>query len=112
MQLSQLQGSKAVREKLDDVEVRDLYDSERRLVEGLVSESMLTTDQIAPHDSRFYFVHSYRVVPTSDADVLATTRYGVPFASMIRAGNVMGAQYHPEKSHAFGMQILRNFASL
>ncbi|MGV3712634.1 imidazole glycerol phosphate synthase subunit HisH [Pseudolysinimonas sp.] len=73
-------------------------------------DDALTAD--LPHDSRFYFVHSYRVVPTSDADVLATTRYGVPFASMIRAGNVMGAQYHPEKSHAFGMQILRNFASL
>ncbi|MBN9606106.1 MAG: imidazole glycerol phosphate synthase subunit HisH [Actinomycetales bacterium] len=65
-----------------------------------------------PDDSRFYFVHSYRVVPDSDADILATTRYGVPFASMIRSGNVMGAQYHPEKSHAFGMQILRNFSTL
>ncbi|PZQ89700.1 MAG: imidazole glycerol phosphate synthase subunit HisH [Leifsonia xyli] len=70
----------------------------------------LTAD--LPPDSRFYFVHSYRVVPESDDDVLATTRYGVPFASMIRSGNVMGAQYHPEKSHAFGMQILRNFAEL
>jgi len=63
-------------------------------------------------DSRFYFVHSYKVVPTSDSDVLALTAYGAPFASMIRSGNVMGAQYHPEKSHAFGMRVLSNFASL
>ncbi|MEO8527443.1 MAG: imidazole glycerol phosphate synthase subunit HisH [Pseudolysinimonas sp.] len=63
-------------------------------------------------DSRFYFVHSYRVVPDRNEDVLATTQYGVPFASMIRAGNVMGAQFHPEKSHAFGMTVLGNFAHL
>lgn len=63
-------------------------------------------------ESRFYFVHSYRVMPQNDADVLGTTDYGTPFASMIRSGNVMGAQYHPEKSHAFGMAILRNFAAL
>ncbi|UYN82571.1 MAG: imidazole glycerol phosphate synthase subunit HisH [Microcella sp.] len=65
-----------------------------------------------PADSRFYFVHSYRVVPDDENDVLAITRYGVPFASMIRSENVMGAQYHPEKSHAFGMRVLSNFASL
>lgn len=75
-----------------------------------VRDDALTSD--LPDESRFYFVHSYRVVPDSDADVVGTTEYGVPFASMIRSGNVMGAQYHPEKSHAFGMQILRNFASL
>lgn len=65
-----------------------------------------------PDDSRFYFVHSYRVVPQRPADQLGTTDYGVPFASMVRSGNVMGAQFHPEKSHAFGMTILRNFANL
>jgi len=65
-----------------------------------------------PEESRFYFVHTYRVVPDDDADVLGVTQYGVPFASMIRAGNVMGAQFHPEKSHAFGKQILKNFSSL
>lgn len=68
--------------------------------------------QDLPADSRFYFVHSYRVVPENDDDVLAITQYGAPFASMIRSGNVMGAQYHPEKSHAFGMRVLSNFAAL
>lgn len=63
-------------------------------------------------DSRFYFVHSYKVVPSDPHHILATTRYGDTFASMVRARNVMGAQYHPEKSHAFGMRILRNFATL
>jgi len=63
-------------------------------------------------DSRFYFVHSYKVVPTHDEHVLGVTEYGGPFASMIRSGNIMGAQYHPEKSHAFGMRVLSNFAAL
>lgn len=62
-------------------------------------------------ESRFYFVHSFKVVPARDADVLAVTNYGGPFASMIRSENVMGAQYHPEKSHAFGMRVLSNFAA-
>lgn len=65
-----------------------------------------------PAESRFYFVHSYRVVPDDDEHVLGITEYGIPFASMIRSGNVMGAQYHPEKSHAFGKQILMNFSTL
>jgi glutamine amidotransferase len=63
-------------------------------------------------DSRFYFVHSYKVVPDREADVLGTTAYGGSFASMIRSGNVMGAQFHPEKSHAFGMRVLSNFAAI
>ena len=64
-----------------------------------------------PDDSRFYFVHSFRVVPDRAGDELASTDYGGRFTSMVRSGNVMGAQFHPEKSHAFGMTILRNFAS-
>lgn len=63
-------------------------------------------------DSRFYFVHSYKVVPQREGDVLGSTTYGGPFASMVRSGNVMGAQFHPEKSHAFGMRVLSNFAAL
>jgi glutamine amidotransferase len=65
-----------------------------------------------PDDNRFYFVHSYHVVPDDPASVLATSEYGNEFASMIRVDNVMGAQYHPEKSHAFGMTVLKNFATL
>jgi imidazole glycerol-phosphate synthase subunit HisH len=64
-----------------------------------------------PDDSRFYFVHSYRVVPARADDELGTTNYGGGFASMIGADNIRGAQFHPEKSHAFGMTILKNFAA-
>lgn len=62
--------------------------------------------------SRFYFVHSYRVEPDDEADTLATSEYGTEFTSMVRKGNVMGAQFHPEKSHTFGMTVLRNFGAL
>lgn len=64
-----------------------------------------------PEESRFYFVHSYHVVTQRPHDALATTHYGGSFTSMLRSENVMGAQFHPEKSHAFGMTILRNFAA-
>ena len=63
-------------------------------------------------DSRFYFVHSYKVVPAEQDDVLGTTAYGDVFASMVHSGNIRGAQFHPEKSHAFGMRVLTNFAEL
>lgn len=79
------------------------------LVEALKADPLVAD---LPAESRFYFVHTYRVVPDDDASVLGVTTYGVPFASMVRSGNVMGAQFHPEKSHAFGKQILKNFASL
>lgn len=64
------------------------------------------------NQSRFYFVHSYHVVPESADHTLATTAYGGQFTSMIRSKNVMGVQFHPEKSHAYGMTLLRNFAKL
>jgi glutamine amidotransferase len=59
-----------------------------------------------------YFVHSYYVVP-SDPEVIATeTDYGRPFCSMIRRGNLYATQFHPEKSQADGLRILKNFAEL
>lgn len=61
-------------------------------------------------ESRFYFVHSYYIVCADETDVVATTDYGYPLAAVINRGNIMGAQFHPEKSHRFGMQLLRNFA--
>lgn len=63
-------------------------------------------------NARFYFVHSFHVVCTDPADVLATSDHGGEFVSMIERGNVMGAQFHPEKSHRFGMQLFRNFAEI
>lgn len=61
-------------------------------------------------DARFYFLHSYYFVPRNDADVLATTDYGGTFVSSVRRENVIGVQFHPEKSHQWGIQLLKNFA--
>jgi glutamine amidotransferase len=60
---------------------------------------------------RFYFVHSYRVSPRDAVDTLATTPHGEDFTSVVRRGNVVGAQFHPEKSHTFGMRLLGAFAA-
>lgn len=68
--------------------------------------------QGAPAGSYAYFVHSYYCAPDEPSDVAATTDYGIDFASVVRRGNVWGVQFHPEKSHAVGLQILRNFAAL
>ena len=61
-------------------------------------------------ESRFYFVHSYHIVCADEADVVAYTDYGYPLAAVINKGNIMGAQFHPEKSHKYGMRLLKNFA--
>ncbi len=58
-----------------------------------------------------YFVHSYYVA-TSDDVVIATTSYGLDYASIVQKGNVFGLQFHPEKSQSIGLAILRNFATL
>jgi imidazole glycerol-phosphate synthase subunit HisH len=60
--------------------------------------------------SRFYFVHSYYVVCTDPEDILAITEYGNGFVSAIARNNILGAQFHPEKSHRFGLQLLKNFS--
>ena len=65
-----------------------------------------------PSDSRFYFVHSYHVVCRDAADVVATTEYGGTSCAMLQKGRIFGTQFHPEKSHRFGMTVLRNFASM
>ena len=61
---------------------------------------------------RFYFLHSYYMKPVSDDATLAVTDYHGLFTSAVRVGNVFGTQFHPEKSHQWGIQLLRNFAEL
>lgn len=61
-------------------------------------------------DARFYFVHSFHLVCENPSDVLATTNYGGAFTSMVNRDNVWGAQFHPEKSHRFGMALLKQFS--
>jgi len=64
-----------------------------------------------PDGSAFYFVHSYAVVPRSPGDVLSMTDYdGVTFVSAIAVDNVVGVQFHPEKSSTLGLRFYRNFA--
>jgi len=58
---------------------------------------------------RFYFVHSYYVKCPDTKDVLTTTYYINDFVSSFEKNNIVGVQFHPEKSHKFGMQIFRNF---
>jgi glutamine amidotransferase len=61
--------------------------------------------------SRFYFLHSYCFLPRKEEQVLAVTEYLGSFVSAIRDGNVYGVQFHPEKSHHYGIQLLKNFAA-
>lgn len=61
---------------------------------------------------RFYFVHSYHVVCDRDADVAATCAYGGGFTAAACRGALVGVQFHPEKSHRHGMELLRRFAGL
>jgi imidazole glycerol-phosphate synthase subunit HisH len=63
------------------------------------------------NDVDFYFVNSYGVVLENPEDALAETDYGVMFPSIIGSGNVVGAQFHPEKSQANGLRILDNFCN-
>jgi glutamine amidotransferase len=61
-------------------------------------------------EPRFYFVHSYHAVCDNETNVLTTTHYGYEFASAIIRENIIGTQFHPEKSHKYGMKLLHNFA--
>ena len=58
---------------------------------------------------RFYFVHSYHAVCDSNENVLMTCDYGYEFAAAVVQENIIGVQFHPEKSHDFGMRLLENF---
>lgn len=59
-----------------------------------------------------FFVHSYYCAPSDPSVVIATTNYGIDFASVVGSGNVFGAQFHPEKSQTVGLKMLENFAEL
>ena len=75
--------------------------------------SVKTSDTILFKDlnnlNKFYFVHTYHFVPKDDKHILSTTDYFVDFVSSIRKKNIFGVQFHPEKSHKFGMKLLENF---
>ena len=63
-----------------------------------------------PDPARFYFVHSYYVQCNNQADALCATEYGISFVSAFARDNLFGVQFHPEKSHRYGMALLKSFA--
>lgn len=69
-------------------------------------------NQMNNEQARFYFVHSYRVLCNNKEDVLASSNYGGEFHSGFRKNNIWGVQFHPEKSHKFGMEFLKHFFQL
>lgn len=65
-----------------------------------------------PPNPRFYFVHSYLCDPVDAAVTIGHCEYGEKFCAALQFNNIVGVQFHPEKSHRFGMALLRNFVSL
>jgi glutamine amidotransferase len=76
-------------------------------VEPMGSKSLFASDASAID---FYFLHSFYFEPAADEHVLASTSYGGTFASAVRRGHIFGVQFHPEKSHGAGIDLLKNFA--
>jgi glutamine amidotransferase len=73
----------------------------------IVQESKLFNDMYA--DARFYFVHSFYLKVNEPGDILTSSSYEIEFTSSVEKGNILGVQFHPEKSHKFGMKLLKNF---
>jgi glutamine amidotransferase len=63
-------------------------------------------------EARFYFVHSFHLELENKNDCLVTAKYGYDFAAGIEHDNILGVQFHPEKSHKYGMKLLENFAKI
>lgn len=76
------------------------------------NKSELTADFDQLDETRFYFVHSYFVKVEDEKNSILKTNYGVEFDSAIQKDNIFGAQFHPEKSHKFGMKLFENFAKV
>lgn len=74
------------------------------------SENKLT--QKFEEHCRFYFVHSYKVLVEDESHSMLKTQYGCEFESGISRDNIYGVQFHPEKSHKFGMSLLKSFAEI
>jgi glutamine amidotransferase len=76
------------------------------------NDSLLTKDFDNFDEVIFYFVHSYFVKVKDEKNSILKTNYGVEFDSAIQKDNIFGAQFHPEKSHKFGMKLFENFARI
>lgn len=77
---------------------------------SLQKDSVLFEDIL--EESRFYFVHSYHLVCSEKENIVCKTNYGYDFPSAVEKENIFGVQFHPEKSHKYGMEILKNFSKM
>lgn len=75
-------------------------------------DNLLSVDFDIFEETKFYFVHSYFVKVDNSKHSIFTTNYGIEFDSAINKDNIYGAQFHPEKSHKYGMKFFENFARL
>jgi imidazole glycerol-phosphate synthase subunit HisH len=75
-------------------------------------DSLLTSGFNDFNEIRYYFVHSYFVRVDNEKNSLLKTKYGVEFDSAIKKDNIYGVQFHPEKSHKFGMKLFENFSKI
>jgi len=65
-----------------------------------------------PPETAFYFVHSYRLLPSDPSCIIGSTEYGVPFAAAVQTGSAYAVQFHPEKSSDMGLRLLANFGAI
>ncbi|NOZ47281.1 MAG: imidazole glycerol phosphate synthase subunit HisH [Chlorobi bacterium] len=77
---------------------------------SIKKESSLFTKM--PQNPRFYFVHSFYMQANEKSDILATAEYGYEFVAAVEKDNIFGVQFHPEKSHKYGMKLLENFTHI
>jgi imidazole glycerol-phosphate synthase subunit HisH len=78
-------------------------------VKSAKAHALLATEEPMP---RFYFAHSYHIQSSDPELTIGFATHGYEFPAAIAAGNIMGVQFHPEKSHVFGLRLLRNFCEL
>jgi glutamine amidotransferase len=78
----------------------EIIDDSNQLIKGMNSKD------------RFYFVHSYYAKPMDDKINILSTNYGFDFTCGVNQSNIYGVQFHPEKSHQFGMKLLKNFGEI
>jgi glutamine amidotransferase len=79
-----------------------------RIVQNKKNHSLIN---MLPNESRFYFVHSFFISPNHEEDILLTSNYGFLFSAALQKHNIYAVQFHPEKSHRYGFQLLTNFAN-
>jgi imidazole glycerol-phosphate synthase subunit HisH len=79
------------------------------IVESTKPNSLIPVNQ---NEQRFYFVHSYHAVCNHADDIMATTHHGYEFTAAFSHENIYGVQFHPEKSHRFGMALMKKFLDL